>query len=231
MPRGRRKTTSWCWAAEKKKLQAAGYELVAGVDEAGCGALAGPVVAGAALVPLDARLQGLRDSKQLSPAQREEIYARILEGGFACSVGLAYVQEIDRLNIFHAARLAMRRAVEQLTPRPELLLMDGHLPPPFGIPCEAVVHGDDLCPLISVASVIAKVYRDRLMEQLALLYPHYGLEAHKGYATRQHAWALRQYGPSPIHRRGFAPVRAAEQLALPFRADQAGLIPPAKETV
>lgn len=225
MPRGHQKIARWSWPAEKEKLQAAGYELVAGVDEAGCGALAGPVVAGAALVPLNARLRGLRDSKQLSPAQREEIYARIIERGFVCSIGMAYVQEINRLNIFHAARLAMCRAVERLVPRPQFLLVDGHLPPHFGIPCQAVVHGDDLCPLISAASVIAKVYRDRLMEHLALLYPHYGFEVHKGYATRRHRRALQEYGPSPVHRRGFAPVRAAEQLALKLGGNQAG--PPA----
>ena len=210
------------WPAEKKRLQEAGYRLIAGIDEVGCGALAGPVVAAAAILPLDARFSGLRDSKQLTPAQREEVYARALQRGFPCAVGLAYVDEIDRLNIFHAARLAMRRAVARLSPTPDFLLMDGHLPPDFGLPCRALVKGDALCPPISLASILAKVYRDRLMVRLSQLYPHYGFEDHKGYGTPLHQRAPLQYGPCPLHRRSFAPVARLEQLSLGLEESETG---------
>ena len=202
------------WPTERERLRDAGYEWVAGVDEAGCGAWAGPVVAAAALISLQAALPAVRDSKQLSPAQRERLFAEIHAAGLTVTVGLAYVPEVDQLNIFRAARLAMRRAVDQLLPRPQLVLMDGHLPPDFGVPCQAVVHGDALCPIISVASIVAKVCRDRLMERLGALYPEYGFELHRGYGTAEHREALARYGPSPVHRRSFAPVRAGEQLAL-----------------
>jgi ribonuclease HII len=132
----------------------------------------------------------------------------------ACAVGLAYVQEIDSLNIFHAARLAMRRAVSRLSPTPDFLLMDGHLPPDFGLPCRAVVKGDALIPAVSLASILAKVYRDGLMRRLDLLFPHYGFAEHKGYGTPTHQRALEQYGPSPVHRRSFSPVARLEQLSL-----------------
>lgn len=186
------------------------------------GALAGPVVAAAAILPLEARFAGLADSKVLTPEQREEVYARALRRGVTCAVGLAYVQEIDSINIFHAARLAMRRAVQQLSPTPDYLLMDGHLPPDFGVPCRAVVKGDALCPAISLASILAKVYRDRLMRRLALLFPPYALDENKGYGTPTHYRALEVYGPSPIHRRSFAPIGRLEQLTLGLEAEGAG---------
>jgi ribonuclease HII len=196
--------------------------MVAGVDEVGAGALAGPVVAAAAILPLEARFPGLRDSKALSPEQREQIYVRALRRGLTCAVGLAYVQEIDSLNIFHAARLAMCRAVARLSPAPDYLLMDGHLPPDFGVACRAVVKGDALCPAISLASVMAKVYRDRLMRRLALLYPHYALEENKGYGTPAHYRALERYGPSPIHRSSFAPIGRLRQMTLILEAEGGG---------
>ena len=220
-PRSTRQQPPFSWAEEKRRLQEAGYQLVAGVDEVGVGALAGPVVAAAAILPLEARFPGLGDSKTLTPAQREKVYARALLRGVTCSVGLAYVQEIDRFNIFHATRLAMTRAVGCLSPTPEYLLMDGHLPPDFGLPCRAVVKGDALCPAISLASIIAKVYRDRLMRRLALLFPHYGLEDNKGYGTPPHQRALELYGPSLIHRRSFAPIGRLEQLTLGLEAKPA----------
>ncbi len=210
------------WPEEKKRLREAGFELVAGVDEVGVGALAGPVVAAAAILPLEARFPGLRDSKLLSPEQREVIYERALHRGLTCAIGLAYVEEIDRFNIFHAARLAMRRAVAALSPSPDFLLMDGHLPPDFGLPCRAVVKGDALCPAVSLASILAKVYRDRLMRRLALLFPHYSLEVNKGYGTPAHYRALDRYGPSPIHRSSFAPVSRLQQRVLPLEAQAAG---------
>lgn len=216
------RTPSFSWREEKKRLQEAGYRLVAGVDEVGAGALAGPVVAAAAILPLGAKFPGLRDSKALHPQQREEIYERALRRGLTCAVGLAYVEEIDRLNIFHAARLAMCRAVAALSPPPDFLLMDGHLPPDFGLPCRAVVKGDALCPPVSLASILAKVYRDRLMRRLALLFPHYALEENKGYGTPAHYRALQRYGPSPLHRSSFAPVSRLQQATLPLEASAAG---------
>jgi ribonuclease HII len=221
-PRSTRRPPPFSWPAEKKRLREAGYRLVAGVDEVGVGALAGPVVAAVAILPLEARFSGLRDSKLLTPAQREEIYARALRRGIACAVGLAYAQEIDHLNIFHATRLAMCRAVARLSPTPDYLLMDGHLPPDFGLPCRAVVKGDALCPAISLASILAKVYRDRLMRHLALLFPHYGFEEHKGYGAPAHLRALEQYGPSPVHRRSFSPVARLEQLSLGLEESEEG---------
>ena len=218
-PRSTHRPPPFSWPEEKRRLQETGYKLVAGVDEVGVGALAGPVVAAAAILPLNARFPGLGDSKALTPAQREEVYARALRRGFPCAVGLAYVQEIDRLNIFHAARLAMTRAVHCLSPTPDYLLMDGHLPPDFGLPCRAVVKGDALCPAISLASILAKVYRDRLMRRLALLFPYYDWEANKGYGSPSHYRALETYGPCPLHRRSFAPIGRLDQLSLLLEAN------------
>jgi len=215
-PRSTRRPPPFSWPQEKRRLREEGYELVAGVDEVGVGALAGPVVAAAAILPLEARFPGLRDSKTMTPEQREEVYARALRRGLTCAVGLAYVQEIDSLNIFHATRLAMNRAVHCLSPTPDYLLMDGHLPPDFGLPCRAVVKGDALCPAISLASIIAKVYRDRLMCRLSLLFPHYYWEENKGYGTAPHCRALEMYGPCPVHRRSFSPVGRLQQLSLVF---------------
>lgn len=216
------RSRTWLWAEVRRQITEAGYTLVAGVDEVGCGALAGPVVAAAVILPPGVRLAGLRDSKQLTPEQREALFHRALRRGLPCAVGMAYVEEIDRLNVFHAARLAMERAVARLVPAPEYILMDGHLPPHFGVPCRAVVKGDVLCPPISLASVIAKVYRDRLMRRLALLFPHYGFEENKGYGTPQHYRALATYGPCPVHRRSYAPVSRLSQLMLSWEAKAAG---------
>lgn len=204
----------WVWAQARERLEEQGYELVAGIDEVGVGALAGPVVAAVVMLPLSARVRGLKDSKLLNHEQRETVYADLLKRQAPCAVGMAFAQEIDRYNVFHAARMAMRRALDQLSPRPQYLLMDGHLPPDFGLPTEAVVHGDRLCPIISAASVAAKVYRDRLMRRLALLYPHYHFEQNKGYGTREHYEALQLYGPCPIHRRHYGPVVRNGQLPL-----------------
>lgn len=212
--RKRAARSKFSWAQEKRRLEELGCRLVAGLDEVGVGALAGPVVAAAVLLPLQARVRGLKDSKLLSPEKREAVYADLLKRRVPCAVGLAFVQEIDRHNVFHASRLAMQRAVDRLHPPPQHLLMDGHLPPDFGVPTTAVVHGDRLCPPVSAASVVAKVYRDRLMCRLALLYPQYGFENHKGYGTREHCEALQQYGPCPVHRRHYAPVIRNGQLEL-----------------
>lgn len=178
---------------------------VAGVDEAGRGCLAGPVFA-AAVILGDTRIRGLDDSKQLSASQRERLLPQIQEGAVAWALGQATVEEIDRLNILQASLLAMSRAVSALRVTPVEALVDGNQPPVLVCKVTTVIDGDALFPSIMAASIIAKVLRDREMEALDQRYPGYGLAQHKGYGTAQHLRALRELGPSPIHRRSFAPV-------------------------
>ena len=187
----------------------------AGVDEAGRGPLAGPVVAAA--VVLDARrpIQGLADSKMLSPARRERLHATILQQSLGVSVGLASVEEIDRLNILQATLLAMQRAVAGLPVPPALVLVDGNRLPALTVPARAVVGGDAIVPEISAASIIAKVERDRLCAELHARHPGYGFDVHKGYPTAAHLEALARLGPCPAHRRSFGPVRARLPRSLP----------------
>lgn len=180
--------------------------LVCGVDEAGRGPLAGPVVAAAVILDPRRPINGLADSKRLSPGQRDELWAQITERSVAWSVGRAEVDEIDRLNILQASLLAMRRAVEALEVPPGRALIDGNRLPVLGCEARAIVGGDDLEPCISAASILAKVTRDREMLELHRHYPGYGLDRHKGYPTRQHLEALALLGPSPVHRRSFGPV-------------------------
>jgi len=185
------------------------HELIAGVDEAGRGPLAGPVVAAAVVLDSRVPIAGLRDSKQLSAARRERLAALIREHAYAWSVGRADPGDIDRINILQATLLAMARAVAGLPTCPHLVLVDGlHCP---RLPCsvEAVVGGDRRFASISAASILAKVTRDAEMVQLDCHYPQYGFRRHKGYPTREHREALRQHGPCPSHRRSFAPVRSA----------------------
>ena len=184
-------------------------ELRAGVDEVGRGPLAGPVVA-AAVIFAAHRPWGLKDSKRLSGKRRAELAAEIKAAALAWSVGRASVAEIDRLNILRASHLAMQRAVTALGVRPEVLLVDGNLLPSFEVPAVAVVKGDDRVPEISAASIVAKVARDDEMVALAERHPGYGFERHKGYATSEHLAALERLGPTPAHRRSFAPVRASD---------------------
>lgn len=189
-----------------------GTVLVAGIDEAGRGPLAGPVVAAAVILGPGWDWPGLRDSKQLGPAARESAAARIRTSALDHSIALATSEEIDRLNILQATLLAMERAFAGLRHAPALVEVDGnHLPPLRGFPGEArpVVGGDRLCPAISAASILAKVHRDALMLGLHAAYPGYGFARHKGYPTADHVAALRQFGPCPEHRRSFAPVRRA----------------------
>lgn len=180
--------------------------LIAGVDEAGRGPLAGPVIAAAVILNPRHPIKGLADSKELTAKKREELFQKIRENTLAWSVARATVTEIDHINILYASLLAMQRAVSRLKIKPELALIDGHLCPK--IPCEAraIVKGDQLEPAISAASIVAKVLRDRLMRMLDKKYPCYGFAQHKGYPTPQHIEALQQHGPSRIHRRSFAPV-------------------------
>ncbi|HEY2929085.1 ribonuclease HII [Piscinibacter sp.] len=181
--------------------------LVAGVDEAGRGPLAGPVVAAAVILDDLKRIKGLNDSKLLSPTVRERLYDEIRAKALCVSIAEASVEEIDRLNILQATMLAMRRAVEGLRLKPAKVLVDGNCLPVLRIHAEAIVGGDATVKSISAASILAKVHRDRLCLTLHALHPQYGFDEHKGYSTPQHLAALREHGACPLHRRSFAPVR------------------------
>ena len=180
--------------------------LIAGVDEAGRGPLAGPVVAAAVI--LDARypIKGLADSKKLTALRRDRLFDEIRSKALCCSIGEASVEEIDRLNILQATLLAMRRAVEGLRLKPKLVLVDGNRIPMLEMLAEAIVKGDALVPAISAASILAKVHRDRWCAELHLQYPQYGFAGHKGYGTLAHMAALRAHGACPQHRMTFRPV-------------------------
>jgi len=185
--------------------------LIAGVDEVGRGSLAGPVIAAAVILDPARPIAGLADSKKLSPARRERLTLDIRANAMAWALGRAEVAEIDRLNIFQAALLAMRRAVEALPMTPDRVLVDGKHCPPLACPCTAIVKGDATVPAISAASILAKVTRDAELRELHDRYPRYDFARHKGYPTAVHREALRRYGPCPEHRRSFAPVAAALQ--------------------
>lgn len=182
-------------------------ETEAGVDEAGRGPLAGPVIAAAVILPAEQEIEGLTDSKCLSARQRERLVAEIRRSATAWGVAAASVAEIDRFNILQASLMAMRRAIARLAVIPQLALIDGNQCPLLTLPMRAIVNGDALVPAISAASIMAKVYRDRVMERLHRRYPQYGFANHKGYATAAHLRALREFGPCPLHRHSFAPVR------------------------
>ena len=184
--------------------------LVAGVDEAGRGPLAGPVVAAAVILDDLQPIKGLADSKVLSPRKREKLYDEIRARALCCSIASASVAEIDQINILQATLLAMKRAVEGLRILPQRVVVDGNRVPVLRVPVEALVKGDALMPAISAASILAKVERDRLCSALHEAHPTYGFATHKGYPTPEHLAALRQHGPCPEHRRTFAPVRQAE---------------------
>ncbi len=200
---------------EENGLCAKGYRLIAGVDEAGRGALAGPVVAAAVILPQSPDfpwLKSVRDSKEISPARRELLFDLIKQEAIAVSVGIIEPQTIDIIGILNATRIAMCHAVEQLACPPDFLLIDFLRLPQLRISQKPIVHGDKLCLSIACASIIAKVSRDRIMVELDLLHPGYGLANHKGYGTRLHVSCLHQNGPSPIHRHSFAPVREVARL-------------------
>ena len=180
--------------------------LMAGVDEAGRGPLAGPVVAAAVILDDLNPIKGLADSKKLSALRREKLYDEIQAKALCCSIALATVEEIDALNILQATLLAMKRAVEGLRLKPNKVLVDGNRLPTLMMVAEAIVKGDALVPAISAASILAKVYRDRWCAEFHLEYPQYGFAGHKGYGTAGHLAALREHGACPQHRRSFAPV-------------------------
>ncbi|KZY31932.1 MULTISPECIES: ribonuclease HII [unclassified Oleiphilus] len=182
-------------------------ELLAGVDEVGRGPLVGPVVAAAVILDPANPIEGLADSKKLSEKKREMLFDEIHEKALACSITRASVEEIDEINILHASMLAMKRAVESLSIKPEYVLIDGNRCPQLNIPSEAVVKGDSRVACIAAASIIAKVSRDREMKELDKEYPGYGLAQHKGYPTKAHLEALRQLGVNNLYRRSFKPVK------------------------
>jgi ribonuclease HII len=195
---------------EEELLEAQGYHLIAGIDEAGRGALAGPVVAAAVILPrpVDAPwLAEVRDSKQLTPARRELLFHRIHEIAISIGIGAAPHYVVDKKGIIKATRLAMKQAVDRLSPPAESLLIDYVRLPEVRLPQKGITDGDNLCFSIACASIIAKVARDQLMIAFDKIYPGYGLARHKGYGTREHFACLSRLGPCPIHRQSFRPVR------------------------
>jgi ribonuclease HII len=197
---------------QERGLIRQGHALVAGIDEAGRGAWAGPVVAAAVILPIGEMraldLRGVRDSKLLSPVQREALFPVIHQVALAVGVGMASHNEIDAIGIVPATRWAMRRAVEQLSPVPDALLIDAVKLPNVPLPQHVLFHADTRCLSVAAASIVAKVTRDRWMADLDAQYPGYGFARHKGYGTQLHQQALAQRGPSPVHRMTFEPVRA-----------------------
>lgn len=190
------------WELENE-LYDAGVTCLCGVDEAGRGPLAGPVCAAACILPRGLDIPGLNDSKKLSEKRREELYDQIVAQAVTYGIAFATVEEIEERNILGATYLAMNRAIGQLSVTPELALIDGNRNTGITVPSRTVVHGDARCADIAAASILAKVTRDRLMLDLAKDYPQYGFEKHKGYGTKAHYAALREYGPSPVHRPSF----------------------------
>ena len=187
----------------EKELHEKGFLSVCGVDEAGRGPLCGPVVAAACILPECELPAELNDSKKLTPKKRDKLFDWICENAIAYCIAEASVEEIDRLNILEADLLAMRRAIDGLSQKADFALIDGNIARDFQIPAKAIIKGDATSPSIAAASILAKVTRDRGCEELDRLYPQYGIAKHKGYGTKAHMDALRQYGPSPIHRRQF----------------------------
>ena len=188
-----------------------GFANVCGVDEAGRGPLCGPVVAAACILPVGLVLEGLNDSKKLTAKKREKLFDEICQNAIAYSIAESTVEEIDSLNILEASLLAMRRAIDGLSVKADFALIDGNVSRDFQIPARAVVHGDAISPSIAAASILAKVTRDRMCEDLDRDYPQYGIAKHKGYGTKVHMDALRTYGPAPIHRKQFIRFLDKEQ--------------------
>lgn len=199
---------------EEMAAYAEGSHCVCGIDEAGRGPLAGPVMAAAVILPQGYELPGLNDSKKLTARKREELFAALMADARVLKcVAQADVEEIDKLNILRATHLAMARAAQGLPQQPDMCLIDGLPVPGFPLPSRSLVKGDARCLSIAAASILAKVSRDHYMQELARQYPQYGFDRHAGYGTRQHMQAIQQYGITPHHRRSFAPVA---QMALPL---------------
>lgn len=191
--------------AQKKGLRVT--ELIAGVDEAGVGPIAGPVVAAAVILNPEKKIYKLRDSKILSPKERDILFQRISDKALCVGVGIANVEEIDHLNIFHATMLAMQRAILNLKIQPQLILIDGRSKPPINLPMQAIVGGDKTVKCISAASIVAKVTRDKLMTDYHKSYPHYHFAQHKGYSTKLHQKLVSLHGISDLHRRSFSFIK------------------------
>jgi ribonuclease HII len=196
-----------CEATLERELRARGFQLVAGVDEVGRGALFGPVVAGAVILSPERPVRGLNDSKLLEPERREVLAERIRERAVAWAIAAVDAATIDWINIYQASRMAMRLAVSRLRPAPDFLLVDA-VSIDWPVPQRGLIKGDMRCHAIAAASIVAKVYRDGLMRVWGEVFPQYGLESHKGYSTPEHLKAIEEFGPTPLHRLSFEPVRA-----------------------
>jgi ribonuclease HII len=219
-----------CQAKYEREAQAQGFERIAGVDEVGRGALFGPVFAAAVILSPDRPIRGLRDSKQLPPERRQVLAARIRERAVAFAVGTADAFEIDHINIYQASRLAMLRAVQRLSPRPDYLLIDA-ITVDLPIAQRALIHGDALSQCIAAASILAKVERDACMCEWDKIFPQYGLKSNKGYSTDHHWKALENHGPTSLHRFSFWPVRVHSPHAVWTGYPQQGELFPPEEAL
>lgn len=195
-----------CQGNLERELRARGFEFIAGADEVGRGSLFGAVVAAAVILSPGAPIRGLNDSKQVEPERREVLAERIRERAIAWAVAAVDAATIDRINIYEASRLAMKTAVRQLTPAADFVLVDA-VPLDLPLPQQPLIQGDERCHAIAAASIVAKVYRDQMMREWDKFYPEYGLANHKGYHAPEHMAAIRKYGPTPLHRLSFEPVR------------------------
>ena len=204
-----------CEATMERELRARGFRFVAGVDEVGRGSLFGPVVAAAVILSPDNPIRGLNDSKLLDAERREVLAERIRERAVAWAVGAVDSATIDFINIYQASRVAMRMAVSRLAQAPDFLLVDA-VPIDLPLPQRPLIKGDARCHAIAAASIVAKVYRDQCMRVWDEVFPEYGLAAHKGYSTPEHCKALEQFGPTPLHRLSFEPVRAHSRFPIDF---------------
>ena len=189
---------------EENKLIQRGFKTICGIDEAGRGPLAGPVVVASVIMPADSMIEGVNDSKKISEKKREMLYDQILEEAISYGVGIIGQDEIDEINILNATKKGLTMSLQELTVKPDLILVDAlnHIDT-MGIPYESIIKGDAKCYSIAAASIIAKVTRDRIMKEWDAIYPEYGFEKHKGYGTAAHIQAIKEYGLSPIHRKSF----------------------------
>lgn len=194
------------WAYERRAV-ANGYAIIAGIDEAGRGPIAGPVVSAAVILPPSSPVGGVTDSKQLTPKKRDLLYKKIYEDAVSVGIGIVDPAEIERINILYASLLSMKMSVQNLMPQPDFLLIDGIFRIPYDLPQMAIPKGDCLSISIAAASIVAKVTRDRLMEKYHCEYPEYGFDKHKGYPTKEHKDAVRKFGCCPIHRKSFRGVK------------------------
>ncbi len=206
----------------EKQFKESGYSVLCGCDEAGRGPLAGPVVAAACILPDGVKIDGLDDSKKLTEKKREKLFDIIKETAVSYCIAMSTPEEIDEYNILEASLLAMRRAIDGLSLRPDIALIDGNIDRGFQVPAKAVIGGDAISQSIAAASVLAKVERDRLCLELDKQYPEYGLKKHKGYPTPAHKLAVYEFGPSPIHRKSFLSFleRDKEKLELKLKEKQ-----------